>query len=174
MLTRTLPLVLLLALLAGCSNQLIKPDPALEAQPTPARLAAGSAAPDSTELTWGGLVQSVTNLKHSTELEVLSYPLNTQHRPITSLASTGRFVVRMEGFLEPKEFPVGTAVTAKGPMVGRVQRRIGQATLSLPVLRGDRLKVWQAVAEQSGSKPSVGLGLGLSNYGSGIGVGIGF
>jgi outer membrane lipoprotein len=174
-LLRTLLTLLAGLSLAGCVGNPPKPDAALAAQPTPAQVAASAKLPAGARLTWGGLVQSVHNFADSTRLEVLSYPLNADRQPITSLPAGGRFMLEMRGFLEPHDFPQGTAITAEGYVTRVLESRVGQAPYRFPLLKGERLEVWaQQQAAESASSPSVRWSLGVGTSGSGVGVGIGF
>jgi outer membrane lipoprotein len=108
----------------------------------------------------------VHNLAHSTRIEVLSYPLDSERQPITQAPASGRFMVEMEGFLEPREFPVGTAVTAQGRYARQHEGRVGGAIYRYPLLSGDRLDVWEAdQAVRDPASPdvrwSIGVGIGF-------------
>lgn len=165
-----------LVLLTACQEQDIKPDPALAGQATPAQLAGqGQSAISSESLTWGGTVQAVRNRANDTHLEVLSYPLNGQRQPMTEQPSTGRFIVEMDSFLEPSEFPKGTAVTVRGRVDRIVEGAVGEAPYRYPLLLGDKLEVWQSEqAAGDSDEPRVRWGVGFGTGGSGMGVGIGF
>ena len=105
---------------------------------------------------------------------MLSFPLNSNRQPITKQRSTGRFIVEMEGFLEPRDFPLGTAITVKGNYVGLVDGKIGGASYRYPLLQGEQLDVWEPEPADTGTKqPRVRWSIGIGTGGSGIGVGIG-
>lgn len=160
--------------LVGCAGNPPQPDATLAAQPTPAQVARSDKLPADTRLTWGGVVQTVRNLSDRTRLEVLSYPLSVNRQPITSLPPSGRFMLEMRGFLEPHDFPQGTAITAQGHLSRVLDGRVGQATYRFPLLEGERLDVWTQQRAPSVTRPGVRWSLGVGTYGSGVGVGIGF
>jgi len=163
-------------LLLGCQTQQQKADARWASQATPQQVSSGSRIPAADQaLTWAGKVQAVRNLKSSTHLEVLSYPLDAQGRPVLSGQTGGRFIAEMEGFLEPNEFPVGTPVTVKGHYARLLRGKVGDAAYVFPLLLGDRLDVWQSEQVQPGAdKPDVRWSIGVGTGGSGVGVGIGF
>lgn len=167
---------LLGVLLTACGSQAQKPDPAWEAQASPAQIVRGERVPAVDDvLRWGGRIQGLQNLVSSTRIEVLSYPLNGQGRPIIQGPASGRFLLEVEGFLEPHEFPPGALVSVKGRYARVVEGRIGEASYRYPLLLAERMAVWEAL-ERRGSvyAPGVRWSLGVGSGGSGVGVGIGF
>lgn len=166
--------ILLILLLAGCAST--GPDERYAAQPKPQSLSSLSMIIDEgAELTWGGIIQGVENLAEATRLEVLSFPLNRDRRPLTELQSTGRFIVEMPGFVEPYAYPPGREVTVIGRYQGLEQGHVGDARYRFPVLTGSRVDAWapRAQARSSRESPDVRWNLGIGTHGSGVGVGIG-
>jgi len=167
--------IFLLLLLAGCSGLNTQPDPVYASQPTPATVAVrGLPATAEQRLIWGGRVQALTNLSDRTRIEVLSYPLNRQRRPLASQPATGRFLVEMPGFVEPHSYPQGTPVTVTGRFAGVIEGRVGQAAYRFPLLAGERIETWAQQPEDRRDSPDVRWSLGVGTHGSGVGVGIGF
>ena len=174
-LQRILVIALGATMLMACESWQPKPDPVLAAQPTPVQVSGGTRVPaQGMELTWGGTVLAVRNHARSTSLEILSYPLDAGQHPITGMSSRGRFIAEMDGFLEPREHPVGTRVTVQGHFAGMQEGRVGTAAYRFPRLRGSRLKVWET--GESASRrvaPDVRFGIGIGSGGGGGGVSIG-
>ncbi len=175
---RIIVLLLLTTLLAACQTQDSKPDPALAAQPSPQQISLGQQKPrDGALLTWAGKVQAVENLPSRTRIEVLSYPANSKRQPITEQRATGRFIVDMEGFLEPRDLMPGTPVTVQGRYLKTKEGKVGQAPYRYPLISGEKLDVWRSkVTERRSSDPDVrwSIGIGTSGSNTGVGVGIGF
>lgn len=160
-------------LLAACSST-PEPDPALQAQPTPAQLALAARNGDANAgrfLVWGGSVLKVSNKRDRTLIEILSHPLGRDRKPILQSPASGRFLLEMKGFVEPAGLPPGTRVSASGHFAG-LEPVAGR---SLPLLRGQRLQVWGAPPAKSPARPrpDVRWNIGIGTGGSGVGVSIG-
>lgn len=167
-------LVLLLVLsLGGCST-VDEADPILARQVTPAQIGMATRPPPASQLlVWGGRVQSVQNLRDRTRIEILSFPLDRQRRPLSDRRATGRFIFEMPGFVEPAGLPAGRAVTAIGRYAGSVGVRTQGRVRQLPRLKGERLHVWPAAVSPARERPDVHWGIGIGTEGSGVGVSIG-
>ncbi len=171
---RILYFLILPLLLAACATP-PQPDPVLNAQPDPGQILAGGRRPmPGVLLTWGGTVQAVHNRRDKTLVEVLSYPLDKGHRPILERKPEGHFVAEMKGFIEPAELPIGRPVTVTGRYAGIARIQTGQSrTGPLPLLKGERLELWELPPAPSRKTPDVHFGIGVGTGGSGVGVGIG-
>jgi outer membrane lipoprotein len=90
----------------------------------------------------GGEILQVTPKPSGTEVEVLERPLGQRDRPERTDASQGRFLVMMEGFLDPAVYRAGREVTVVGDVEGVTARPIGEVTYTFPVLRGRYLYLW--------------------------------
>ena len=174
---RILGIVLLSFVLVGCQIWNPKPDPKLAGQATPEQLSQGKRGLAGGEsLTWGGKVQSVRNLARVTRVEIVSYPVGEQGKPLTGEPASGRFIVEMDGFLEPNELSRGTPVTVRGEYVRVLDGKVGEAAYRRPLLMGEKLDVWprrEVAAEPD--RPDVRWSIGVGSGGShGVGVGIAF
>jgi len=172
-LSLSLSLLLLLAL-AACTT-LDGPDPALATQVTPRQLLSGHGmASEGETLVWGGTVNTVTNLRERTLIEILSYPLDRKHEPLLDRPASGSFVLEMEGFIEPAEMRVGLPVTSTGRYAGMLRYREGEFEGRLPRLQGNDLQVWaMPPARATRQRPDVRWSIGVGTHGSGVGVSIG-
>lgn len=169
-------LSMLLPLLLSACSTLDGPDPALAIQATPKQVLSGHAIPGEGEiLVWGGTVLRVTNLRERTLIEILSYPLDRERKPLLDLPASGSFVLEMEGFIEPAEMRVGLPVTATGQYAGMLRYREGDLQGQLPRLQGDDLQVWAMppAARSMRQRPDVRWSIGVGTSGSGVGVSIG-
>lgn len=165
----------LLLLLSACET-LREPDPALAAQVTPAQIIAAQRVPDGTrKLVWGGTVRAVTNLRERTRIEILSYPLDRERRPLRDRRATGLFVLEMDGFIEPAGLKPGLPVTATGHYAGTLLYREREIAHRVPRLRGTGLHVWAdaPTVPATHQRPDVRWNIGIGTHGSGVGVRIG-
>jgi outer membrane lipoprotein len=96
---------------------------------------------------WGGVIENVKNLKSATELEVVGKSLDKSARPVIDGSSTGRFLVRIQGFLEPTEFTANREITIVGTVSGSVTRPIGDFEYTYPVIDGQSYKLWDERVE---------------------------
>ena len=174
-----IPILLVLTLfLGGCATQRDR-DPVLADQPTPAQLAAQPRSqPLGAALTWGGVVVAVRNLADRTVLEVLAYPLRRDHSPDTDSEPQGRFLVDHDGFLEPRDYPAGRALTVSGSLLGYRDGSVAGGDYRFPAISADEKQRWEVANDRKGPgwrAPRVGVGVSVGSGGrSGVGINIGF
>ncbi len=85
------------------------------------------------QVRWGGEVISIKNQTEETWIEVLQRPLKDSGRP-RDVESEGRFYIKVAGFLEPKEYNEGSAITAVGRLSGYVTQKVGEFDYRYPVV----------------------------------------
>jgi len=115
------------------------------------------------QVLWGGMIINSTNLKNSTRLEVLSYPLDSSQRPETSAQPTGRFLAMEKGYLETVDYGQGRLVTIKGALNETQDGAIGDADYTYPVIQADQIYLW--AEESDAARRDSGI-----NFGFGIGI----
>ncbi|MEW8624838.1 MAG: Slp family lipoprotein [Candidatus Thiodiazotropha sp.] len=91
---------------------------------------------------WGGEIISVENLADETHIEILSHRLNKSGKPMDSKKSRGRFIARMEGFLEPEDFPKERLMTVVGRLEEVVEKPVGEYPYSYPQVRVQSYHLW--------------------------------
>ncbi len=124
----------------------------------------------------GGQIIETTVREQETWIEVLEKQLDAQKRPSDKDHSSGRFLVRFQGFLDPAIYARGRKLTVAGRVNGQVVRPINQIDYIYPVLTAQEHYLWKP--DESFSMPRIGFGIGgsVGSGGSrgGIGVGVGF
>ncbi len=90
----------------------------------------------------GGEILQVTPKQGQTEVEVLERPLGRRDRPQETDESRGRFLVMMDGFLDPAVYRAGREVTVVGEVRGLAERPIGEVMYGFPILQGRYLYLW--------------------------------
>ncbi len=162
-------LIVPLALLLGaCASS-----PPADTGPTPNQVILSGEAHDVVH--WGGRIVTVKNLRERTLIEILSFPLDGDGRPLADEVPQGRFIVEKAGFLEPHEYAAGRLLEIRGRLDGFTRGRVGEAAYRYPVVRGDQLVLWPADEPRRwSSTPRINLGVGGGSRGTGVGVGIGF
>ena len=156
-LIKTIVCVLFACLCVGCTSPPIKVNNKVLAQ-TPDSLSTATSE-ISGHVVWGGVIVSAHNLSDRTQLEVLSYPLAKNQRPLTGQQPTGRFLIQAEGYLELASFKQGRLVTVLGSLQGVTQGTVGEADYQYPSVTANDLHLWK-----EGSQPRTGLifGIGIS------------
>lgn len=155
-------LVAALLFLAGCATAAFDIGPA-DRTVTPNKAAKDLASTRNRELAWGGVIVATKNLKDSTQIEVLGYPLDDDNRPDQEAAPIGRFIAIHAGYLETADYAAGRLVTAVGKLTETRAATIGEAQYTYPVLATDRIHLWSKSSQES-SRPSIhfGIGIGIS------------
>jgi outer membrane lipoprotein len=151
---------------------------------TPAQVSATGAHSGALQR-WGGTLVATRNLPDSTELEVISYPLNRCGKPRVGEAPTGRFLVHSRGFLEPMDYQPGRQVTATGLIADTREGQVGDAPYRFPVLNDGKVRLWPSAEQMADEdvfpypypRPWVSIGIGggrggwgWGGWGGGIGV----
>lgn len=163
-------LVVLILVTAGC----VANEQRADSSPTPAQIIrSGEAAGD---VHWGGRIVRVENLRDSTLVEVLAFPLDASGRPQTDQSAEGRFMIESPGFLEPHEYAPDRLIEVRGKLGGFRNGRVGEAEYRYPLVMARRLTLRTADTDgyPGGGTPQFNFGFGTGTFGSGGGVGISF
>src|SRR3569623_619718 len=87
-----------------------------------------------TPVRWGGSIGAVEIRAAETWVEIVSRPLQGNGRPEEELDSSGRFLARYTGFLDPMNFTKGRLITVTGKVEGEEQRHNGTIDNSFPIV----------------------------------------
>jgi len=90
----------------------------------------------------GGDIIKTTPKPGDTEIEILARKLGGGDAPERSDGSTGRFLVRTAGFLDPAIYARGRRLTVLGTVAGTEERSVGDVGYVYPVIRAERVKLW--------------------------------
>lgn len=91
---------------------------------------------------WGGEIISVENLADETHIEILSQRLNKSGKPIDSNKSRGRFIARIEGYLEPQDYPKERQITVVGKLEGVTEKPVGDYPYTYPQVQVHSFYLW--------------------------------
>jgi outer membrane lipoprotein len=139
---RTIALLLALAL-AGCASEV--PRPIREAPAGNILLAQTLKNPEQhrgAAVRWGGAISSVENRRDETWIEIVERSLDADGQPRDTDKSAGRFLARVQGFLDPAIFAPKRLVTVAGALEGVSTRTIGEHPYTYPVVRADSTHLW--------------------------------
>lgn len=110
---------------------------------------------------WGGTILDTRNLKDTTQIEVLAYPLNTFHRPLQDRKPLGRFIIRHQGYLEPTTYNQGRLLTVLGSVSDSQSGIVGESSYTYPVIHDQQLHLWSQYDERGRTSFHFGVGIGL-------------
>ena len=111
--------------------------------PPEAQIRADIKAYISTRVRWGGAIVRIENKPTETWIEVVSRRLYQSGRPRSDDYSVGRFIARIQGFLEPEIFAQGRSLTVVGSIQGQKRRAIGEYQAQMPVLKVASYYLWE-------------------------------
>ena len=110
---------------------------------------------------WGGTILDTRNLKDSTYIEVLAYPLNTSHRPLLDRKPLGRFIIQHQGFLEPSTYAQGRVLSVLGKVSGNQSGNVGESPYTFTVINSEQLHLWPQDSGRNRTSFHLGIGIGL-------------
>lgn len=91
---------------------------------------------------WGGVIARVENRREESWIEIVEQPLTKDGYPRDSDKSTGRFLARVSGFIDPVVFAAQRRITVTGKLEGVTERSIGEHPYHYPLLRVEYLYLW--------------------------------
>lgn len=141
--------LLSMALLAGCSSvpETIRNAPAN----APGVAEVRQAAPGSyqgTEVRWGGTIARVENRQNETLVEIVARETYSDGEPKPLDTSPGRFIARIDTFLDPAIYATGRRLTVVGTVSESIERTLDQMEYRYPVVSVSRYHLWPALQER--------------------------
>lgn len=119
----------------------------------------------------GGEIIATTPGSEETWIEVLEKPLDFRQKPSEEDVSSGRFLVRFEGFLDPAIYEKGRKLTVAGVVEGKIVRPIGEIDYIYPVIAVREHHLWKPDYDYGLPRVGIGVGGGSGHVGGGVGVG---
>ena len=96
---------------------------------------------------WGGTIATVTNKEADTWIEIVDRELRRSGQPLESDTSSGRFIARVPGFLDPAIYDKGRQVTVAGILDKPTISTIGEFSYLFPVVAVDSYQLWEPTPE---------------------------
>lgn len=130
-------------ILAGCASDI--PRPIREAPDGNVRLEQALKNPEqhrATTIRWGGIIATIENQRDETWIEIVEQPLGQSGQPQQTDQSAGRYLARVNGFLDPAIFSPKRLVTVAGTLDGNSMRTIGEHPYTYPVVRVEHIYLW--------------------------------
>ena len=91
---------------------------------------------------WGGKIISVENKANSTWIEIRATPLKSYGKPISRRSYEGRFIARVDGFLDPKQYSEDRKLTIFGTIDTEFVRKIDEHPYSYPLITAKAYYMW--------------------------------
>ena len=135
--------LLLTLMLTGCASDI--PRPIREAPAGDITLAQALRNPEpprADAVRWGGAIVSVENQRDASLVEIVERPLDADGQPRNTDKSAGRFLARVQGFLDPAIFAAKRLVTVAGTLDGNNTRRIGEHPYTYPLVQVEHIYLW--------------------------------
>ena len=98
---------------------------------------------NNAEVRLGGVIARIDNLKSTTRIEIVNLPISSAGKPDLSQEPNGRFVVYLNGFIDPVTYSVGRLVTVLGQSAGIEESNVGEFLYPFPVIKASALHLWQ-------------------------------
>lgn len=110
---------------------------------------------------WGGTILDIKNLKDTTQLEILAYPLNSSHRPMQDKSPLGRFLIIHTGYLEPATYVQGAQLSVMGIIGKNKSAKVGDSKYVYSVINSTQMHLWNPKTNKSNTSFHFGIGIGL-------------
>lgn len=136
-------LCFVLLFLGGCASQvpvLIKlpPDPDHTLQ----QVKDNTAAFQNQYVRWGGKIISVENKESTTWIEILANPLNSYGRPSYNDDYQGRFIAKIDGFLDPEHYSKDRKLSIFGTIDTEFVKMIDNHPYIYPLVSAKAYYLW--------------------------------
>ena len=158
---KQLIIVIIISLLTGCALTPIFDTAKVNTALTPKLVLNKPAENLGQTALWGGTILDTRNLKDSTRIEVLAYPLDSSQRPVLGSKPLGRFIIQQQGYLEPATFSQGRLLSVIGSVGESQSGKVGDSAYIYPVINAEKLHLWSPVSGQSRTGFSFGIGISL-------------
>lgn len=153
-------LLLVAAGLSACATSPEFDTKGIDVSLTPQQAAKDDQGLQGAVVLWGGVLIDSINLKDSTQLELLAYPLDRNQKPLSEQEPLGRFLAVQKGYLETSDYAQGRYVTVRGHLDEKRTGRVGEAEYTYPVVNIDQLYLWSSAPE---SQVQFGFGFMIHN-----------
>lgn len=158
---RLLLTAILFSLLAACASSPGFNTRGVDPSLTPEHVLDTASESVGKTVLWGGIILNTSNRADNTLIEVLTYPLDRQHRPQRDLEPMGRILIENPGFLEPAIYAQGKLISVVGTLGSPVHGNIGMSSYDYPVVQAQQVHLWDTQNEKGRSNIHFGIGIGI-------------
>lgn len=153
--------LVLLIFLLGCASTPVFETSQVDGTLTPDSVISEAEGSQGKQVLWGGVILNTQNLKDSTQIELLAYPLDRSQRPLRNKTPLGRFIIVHGGFLEPAVYAPGQLLTVLGNVSGSQQGNVGESRYTYPVLLTEKIQMWSPRNDSGQTRFHFGIGIGF-------------
>lgn len=143
--------------LAGCATPVFK-DVRNVAAIAPLDVQASPSRFQGQRVVWGGRIISTTLASGSSEVEILSFPLDRDLQPRPDVPALGRFILILPGLADPSVYAAGRHLSVLGEVAG--VRFVEQPAYAFPLLKAREVNVWPW-GFMLDKRPRVSVGVGV-------------
>lgn len=154
-------IVVTFGLLTACASTAKFDLTGVDASLTPAAVLSEAVTATGRMVVWGGVILSSSNLKDLTQIEMLAYPLDSNHLPQLDQTPLGRFIINHPGYLETTIYEAGRMVSVVGRVAGSQTGKVGEADYVYPLVKSSQLHLWSPDSGRSRTTFHFGLGVQL-------------
>ena len=158
---KSLVFLVMVGMLASCASTPDFDTTQVDKSLTPQSVIAEPEISRGKTVLWGGAILDTRNLKDSTHIEVLAYPLDTYQRPLLDSKPLGRFIIQYKGYLEPTTYAEGRVVSVLGKVSGSQNGKVGESTYTYAVINSEQLHLWSPDKDRNRTSFHFGVGIGL-------------
>lgn len=97
---------------------------------------------DGSRVRWGGRIARVENNRDHSLIEIVEQPLGAHGRPHKANESGGRFIARIEGFVDPVIYAPECLITVTGTLGKTIPGQIGNYYYRFPLVEISEHKLW--------------------------------
>ena len=136
-------LILATVLLTACASQV--PEAIRIAPSNEISIKAVQASPKAylnAPIRWGGNIISINNKPNETWVEVLARPLDYEGEPDSEAANKGRFLARINSFLDPAIYTPERKITVRGQLESTIVRLIDEHPYRFPLVQVKAHYLW--------------------------------
>ena len=156
-------LILAVFVLTSCATTQAFNTEGIDLTLTPKRASVENRALLGKTVLWGGIIIASTNLKDSTQIEILAYPLDSSQRPMADEPALGRFLAIQPGYLETTDYTQGRHITVKGTLGETRTGRVGESEYVYPVVNINQHQLWPKEGEYVEPRVRFGIGVMIRN-----------
>ena len=100
----------------------------------------------NTQVVWGGTILNIKNFSHYSLIEVLKRPLSGSE-PNDRKRGQGRFLVKVNGFVDPAEYKNPSRITITGVLGGNQKGKVGGYLYTYPLVKASKVRFWSGKKE---------------------------
>ncbi len=126
--------------LGGCSAKPVLPVAA--PNPPVAAVQQDIAAYKDTHITWGGVILETNNADNQSEIVIITKRITASTRPIEGDQTLGRFIAKVDGFLDPAIYSKGREMSVYGTISGQETRKVDDFDYRYPVVKVNEHYLW--------------------------------